>query len=263
MASRQPAPMNLVTSIDLNCDLGEHDGGGYADDSAILDIVTSANIACGAHAGSKEVMRSTIRAAMSRDVCIGAHPGYDDRSGFGRRETNAPLSAVRESLASQLESMAECCAAEGAALRYVKPHGALYNRAAVDPQMAELIVTTVSAFDASLWLLALAGSAMERAALQHDVNVAREAFIDRAYMADGTLVPRTMDGATLTDPDVAAARAVRFAREARVLTIDNEDIEVHAESLCVHGDGATARQTVDRARAELRRAGIALRTFVR
>lgn len=254
--------MNPRNFIDLNCDLGEHDGDGYASDAAILDMVSSANIACGAHAGSPVVMRETIRAARSRDVCIGAHPGYADREGFGRHAINASRAAIRDSVLSQLSLMAECCEAEDATLRYVKPHGALYNQAATDPEIAHLIATTVSAFDASLWLLALAGSELERRAIQLGLNVAREAFIDRAYLADGTLVPRSRSGATLTDPNVAAARAVRLAREGRVLTIDDEDIDVRPESLCVHGDGATACETVAATRAALESVGISLRPFV-
>ena len=181
----------MTRYIDLNADLGEGSGTSrLAADTALLELVSSANIACGFHAGDAVSMKHTVRAARERGVTIGAHPSYPDLPGFGRRELGLDSAQIRFHVAAQLRILAEICSAEGATLAYVKPHGALYNRAARDTTAADAIVDALKEVDPSLTLLGLAHSAMERSAAHHRVQFAREAFIDRAYEADGTLVPR-------------------------------------------------------------------------
>jgi UPF0271 protein len=258
---RQPATLTSTQSIDLNADIGEHDGDGYAADFALLEVVSSANIACGAHAGSTDVMRATIAAAYERGVSIGAHPSYPDREGFGRRELGLATPAIIHSFEAQMELLAEACAIEGAVLAYVKPHGALYNRAAKDADLAHRLAECIAGFDPSLTVLALAGSVLEQASRSQSLNVAREAFIDRAYLPDGTLVPRDQEGAVLHDSEITATRAVLMARDHEVTAIDGTVIRVDADSLCVHGDSRNAIETILLARGALEAAGFSIRAF--
>lgn len=248
-------------SIDLNADLGEHDETGFDADFAMLDVVSSASIACGAHAGSAEVMRATVAGAYERGVSIGAHPGYPDREGFGRRELGIGVETILASVEAQIELLAECCAVEGARLSYVKPHGALYNRAARDQGLARVLAGCVARFDSSLVMLALAGSQLETESRSHGLTVAREAFIDRAYLADGTLVSRDRPGAVIDDPEIAAFRAVGMARDRRITTIDGLSIDVEADSFCVHGDSRNTLDTVRLTREKLEQAGFAVHPF--
>jgi UPF0271 protein len=248
-------------SIDLNADIGEHDGDGYASDFALLEVISSANIACGAHAGSTEVMRATIAAAYERGVSIGAHPSYPDREGFGRRDLGLANDAIVHSFEAQVELLAEACAVEGAVLAYVKPHGALYNRAAKDAELAHLLAACVFRFDSWLTMLALADSALEHESKAAGLRVAREAFIDRAYLADGTLVPRDQMGAVLHDSEAAATRAVLMARDHEVTAIDGTILRVDADSFCVHGDSDNALETILLARGALEGAGFSIRPF--
>jgi UPF0271 protein len=250
-----------VSSIDLNADLGEHDGNGFARDEAILDVVSSANIACGAHAGTAEVMRLTIRAAYDRRVSIGAHPSYDDRHGFGRRELNQSPSAIIPTVLAQLDFIEDACAAEGASLQYVKPHGALYNRASNDRELARLLCAAFARFDSRIVVLALAGSVLVEEAIQHDLQVAREAFIDRAYLRDGSLVPRDRPGAVIESEEEAALRAVEMVIDQSIATVDGVRIPVHADSLCVHGDSSNAVKTVGLARHKLEARGFTIAPF--
>ena len=250
-----------ISSIDLNADIGEHDGDRFASDIAIMSVVSSANIACGEHAGSLDVMRQTVRNARDRGIAIGAHPGYPDREGFGRRETGLGIAAIVDSFAHQIQRMAECCASERASLSYVKPHGALYNRAVHDEDLATRLAETVFEFDASLLFLGLPGTFLESAALAAGLRFAREAFIDRGYMSDGTLVPRGMDGALIEDSVAAAERAVTMVRDHSVLAIDGTTLTLMPDSLCVHGDGARALETVSAARAALEAEGFTIEPF--
>ena len=250
-----------IPVIDLNADLGEHDGDGYARDTALLDLASSANIACAEHAGSPEVLRRTVALSLERGVSIGAHPGYPDREGFGRRELHLPADTIIAAYDRQLNRIAESCEKEGARVTYVKPHGALYNRAAKDRDIAELLVKATAAFDSSLVLLTLPRSALAVAGAAHGLSVAREAFVDRAYMADGSLVPRDQPGATIESPAAAAERAVRIALGRGVEAIDGSIIAMEADSLCVHGDGANALAMMSAARAELERAGFTIGAF--
>jgi UPF0271 protein len=194
-------------------------------------------------------------------VAIGAHPSYPDREGFGRRELDLPVEGVLESVEAQIELLAECCAIEGARLSYVKAHGALYNRAARDPELARLLAECVARFDSSLTMLALAGSELEKESRLLGLGVAREAFIDRAYTSEGTLVPRDKPGAVIDDVEFAAARAVMMARDKRIVTIDHTLIEVDADSMCVHSDSRNALATVRAARTKLEQAGFSIASF--
>jgi UPF0271 protein len=250
----------MSRSIDLNADIGEHDGKDYSRDTAILGVVSSANIACGKHAGSLEVMRRTVALAYERGVSIGAHPGYPDREGFGRRELDLPPDEIVDSFHKQIDNMVACCEAEGARLRYVKPHGALYNRAAKDEKLASLLAACVWTIDKSLVMLALAGGALERASRERGLITAGEAFIDRGYLPDGTLVPRDQPNAIMDDSRLVAQRAVDLAK-GMVQSIDGNEISIDARSLCVHGDGDRALETVNIARTALESAGFTIKPF--
>ena len=255
--------MTPARSIDLNADLGEHDGDGFAHDDAILDVVSSASIACGAHAGTLAVMRRTVASAYAKGVSIGAHPGYPDRGGFGRRETSLSIAEIGDSMVAQVEKLAHCCNAEGARLVYVKLHGALYNRAVTDNALAAAIVRRIADLDETLVILTLPDSALARAANQRGIIAAREAFIDRAYMPDGRLVPRSQENAVIHDMEAAAKRAVVMARDRTVLAVDGSPIGIDAQSFCVHGDSANALETVSEARRQLEAADFSIAPFAK
>jgi UPF0271 protein len=251
-----------VLTIDLNADLGEAFGRWTipgADD--VLALVSSASIACGAHAGDPVVMRATVRAARARGVVVGAHPGYPDLAGFGRRELGLDADEIAAQVAAQTGALAGVARLEGAAVRYVKPHGALYNRAVRDAAAARAIVAAVRGVDPSLVLLALAGSEMIRAAEEGGLRVAREAFVDRAYRADGSLLPRGEPGAVLHDPPRVAERALRLVEDGSVETADGGTLRLRADSLCVHGDSPGAPRLVGAVRERLERAGVRIAPF--
>ncbi|MGH9420836.1 MAG: LamB/YcsF family protein [Thermoanaerobaculia bacterium] len=255
--------MNSARTIDLNADLGEHDGHGYAADNAMLDVVSSANIACGAHAGSKMVMETTVKAAHDRGVSIGAHPSYPDREGFGRVETGLRIDDIIASMRDQIEALSRCCTAQGARLSYVKPHGALYNRASRDVELARAIAECVAQIDSTLTMLALSGSSLAEESRNAGLNVAREAFIDRAYKSDGMLVPRHEEGAVIADAAAAAERAVGIAKDHRITAIDGSELNTRADSLCVHGDSPDAIEIVTAARKKLESLGFTIAPFAR
>ncbi len=251
------APRGIASrAIDLNADMGEGFGRYQLDDAALLDVVTSASIACGFHAGDPVVMRDTVRAAMRHGVIIGAHPGYPDLVGFGRRELAASAAEIEAFVVYQIGALQAVCAAAGARVQYVKAHGALYNRAARDVAAADAIARAVLAVDPTLALLGLAGSELTRAAERVGIRAISEAFVDRAYRVDGTLVPRSEPGAILHDVGEVAERALRMAQTGTVQAIDGTMIDVHAESLCTHGDGPHALAIVRAVRARLEGAGI-------
>jgi UPF0271 protein len=255
--------MTSARTIDLNADLGEHDGDGAAADFAMLDVVSSANVACGAHAGSLEVMDVTVRAALARGVAIGAHPSYPDRNGFGRKELGMPIADIVDSVREQILKLSHCCASAGARLAYVKPHGALYNRASRDTELAIALAQIVIEVDPSLTMLALNGSLLEHESRSAGLAVAREAFIDRAYKSDGMLVPRENQGAVIGDALVAAERARNIAEHHKIETIDGKQIDIQADSLCVHGDSPDAIAIVKAARRNLEAAGFTILPFSR
>jgi UPF0271 protein len=251
----------LTRSIDLNEDIGEHEGDGASSDMAMLDLVSSASIACGVHAGSPAVMEMTVKAAMERGVSIGAHPSYPDREGFGRREIEMPVAQILQSVRDQIISLDQTCAMNGARLTYVKPHGALYNRAAKDSELAIQMANIIRSINPKLAVLALSGSALERSSREAGLQVASEAFIDRAYMSDGSLMPRTEPGAVINDVSITGGRAVEMAKYGRIRSFEGVALEVKADSLCVHGDSRNALQIVQNARRRLEAVGFTIAPF--
>ena len=223
----------MTTPIDLNCDLGESFGSySLGNDAAIMPFITSANIACGFHAGDPLVMQATVRLAKEHGVQIGAHPGWPDLQGFGRREMKIDPAEAEALVLYQIGALAAFVRAEGLELRHVKPHGALYNQAAKDAALAEAIARAVKRFSVDLVLVGLAGSGLLAAGRAIGLRVAGEAFPDRGYNPDGTLMSRNLPGAVLKDPQAIAANAIRLAREG----IRFGDQVVIPDTLCLHGD---------------------------
>ena len=227
-------------------------------DAAMLDIVTSANIACGLHAGDPLVMRHTVAMAIVRGVAVGAHPGYPDLQGFGRRALSMGAEELEAIILYQLGALAGFVAAAGGRLIHVKPHGALYNTAARDPKVAAAIARAVTSFDPQLIVVALPGSALADAAASEGLSVATEGFADRAYQADGTLVPRSHPGAVIHDPARAAARAVQMVTEGTVEAITRETIDLEIDTLCIHGDTPNAPAIAQSLRRALEAAGVSV-----
>lgn len=249
--------------IDLNSDLGEGFGPwGMGDDAALLDVVTSANVACGGHAGDPDTMARTLTQARNRGVVIGAHPGYADPIGFGRRVIPMTPAEIARMVAAQVGALAGVAALAGAELRYVKPHGALGNLAADDRAVAEAIVLAVAALPGRLAVLAISGTELEGAARSAGVQVFSEVFADRAYLPNGRLVPRSQPGAVLHDASEAADRLVRFLETGRMPVVGAEPIRLAAQSVCVHGDTAGAVEMARIIRARLDRAGITVAPFL-
>lgn len=245
--------------IDLNCDMGESFGRyRLGNDAAMLDVVTSANIACGLHAGDPVVMRETVALAASRGVAIGAHPGYPDLQGFGRRAMQLAPAELEAFLLYQLGALTSFARLAGVPLTHVKPHGALYNQAAADPDIAAAIARAVAAFDPRLIVVTLPESALKLAALGAGLRVALEGFADRAYQANGALAPRERSGAVIHDPDVAVARAIRMVTQGEVETIEGKVIPLRVDTLCVHGDTPNAAELAQSLRQALQKASIRL-----
>lgn len=244
-------------SIDLNADLGE---GGLVDD-ALMEVVSSASIACGFHAGGPELMAHTCRQAVAHGVSIGAHPSYDDREGFGRRDVDVDPEDLVAQIAYQvgaLRSVAELC---GGRLGFVKAHGALYNRAAADPRVGGALLSAVASLRPRVPLLGLAGSELSAWAGKHGVDLRHEAFADRAYLPDGRLAPRSEPDSVMVDPSEVAARAVAIATSGTVTSRDGAIVEVRADSICVHGDTPGALVLARAVRDALESAGVAIRSF--
>lgn len=252
----------MARTVDLNSDLGESFGAWtMGDDAALLRIVSSANVACGFHAGDSSTMLATCRQAAAEGVTVGAHVSYRDLAGFGRRAMDVPPGELRDEVLYQLAALAGLARVAGTAVRYVKPHGALYNRIVHDPVQARAVVDAVLAFDPSLALLGLAGSAVEQAAGEAGLRFVREAFVDRGYRPDGTLVPRGEPGALLSDPVAIASRAVRMAVEGTVDAADGTAIAVQVDSLCVHGDTPGAVAMAQAVSDALAAAGVTVEPF--
>jgi UPF0271 protein len=249
--------------IDLNSDLGEGYGPwAMGDDAALLDIVTSANIACGGHAGDPETMFQTLDAAAKRGVTIGAHPGYADRIGFGRRVIPMSPAEIGRMVAAQVGALAGVAALAGAEVRYVKPHGALANLAADDRAVADAITSTIAALPGKLVLLAISGTELELAARAAGVEVFSEVFADRAYLPNGRLVPRSRPGAVLHDATEAADRLFTFLETGRMPVIGGDPIPLAAQSICIHGDSPGALAMARVVSARLRAAGVDLAPFL-
>ena len=243
--------------IDLNSDLGEGFGAyTLGHDAEIMQVVSSANVACGFHAGDPRTMRASVRLAGEHGVGVGAHPGFPDRVGFGRRVLHADADEITTDVLYQIGALAAFCRAEGLALQHVKPHGALYNVAARDSGVAEAVVSAVAAFGAALYLFAPPHSALAEAAERRCVPVAREIFADRAYERDGSLTPRTLPGAGITETQQVIARTIRMVREGTVVARTGEEIAMSGQTICVHGDTADAATLLRHLRTALEREGI-------
>lgn len=245
--------------IDLNSDLGESFGAWrMGDDSAMLDVVSSANVACGFHAGDPAGILRTLRAAAERDIAIGAHVGYRDLVGFGRRDMDPTSEELIGDVIYQIGALKGLAAAAGTRVNYVKPHGALYNTIAFDTRQAADVIAAILAVDASLALVALAGSPLIAQARAAGLTVVAEAFADRGYTAEGALVSRREAGAVLHDPEVIAKRMVRLVQEGVLEAIDGTMAKVDAQSICVHGDSPGAVAIAQRLRSALQEAGVAI-----
>lgn len=241
--------------VDLNADLGE----GAPDDADLLTLVTSANIACGGHAGDARLMQATVRAALAHGVAIGAHPSYVDREHFGRREMQLDPDQVRAEVLCQVGALDALVRAAGGRLHHVKPHGALYNQAARDPALADAIAGAVRAIDPGLAVYGLAGGELLRAAERASLRAVAEVFADRGYRADGSLVPRREPGALIDDTDEAVARTLRMVQEGVVQAVSGETVPLRAQTICLHGDGPHALAFARALHAALRDAGVQLR----
>ncbi len=222
--------------VDLNSDLGE----GAAFDADIIPLITSANVACGFHAGDSDIMAATIRLCEENNVAFGAHPGYPDKENFGRTNMDVTPQQVYNMTLCQLGSLAAMAKAQGTRLQHVKPHGAMYNMAAKNPELSMAIANAVKDFDDSIILLALSGSEMITAAKKTGIKYASEVFADRAYEADGTLRARKLEGSMITDENEAISRVIRMVKEGKVTAYTGEDVSLEAHSVCVHGDSPKA-----------------------
>ncbi len=253
-----------MVTIDLNADLGEGDGPWRlepAADDALLDLVTSANVAAGFHGGDAPTMARTCAAALARGVAVGAHPSYDDREGFGRRRLDVPVDVLRAQVAYQVGALVAVAATVGVRVTHVKPHGALYNAVVHDDAQARAVVEAVTAVDPALAVLGLPGSRVLALAADAGLRTVGEAFVDRGYRADGTLVPRGEAGALVTDPTQAAQRAVRLAVDGVVVAVDGSPVHLRADSLCVHSDTPGAVGLAVAVRRALAEAGVDVRPF--
>jgi UPF0271 protein len=244
--------------VDLNTDAGESFGAwALGDDVALLTHVTSVNVACGFHAGDPSVIRRTIRLAADAGLRIGAHPGYPDLQGFGRRAMALTPREVEDVVLYQVAALLGIARAEGVRLAHVKPHGALYNRAATDPDLASAIARAVASLDPRLVLVGLAGSSLMKAAAEAGLPGAAEAFADRAYLADGSLAPRHLPGAVIHDVDLVARRAIAIVRDGHVPSLESDsDVPVRADTLCIHSDTPRAAELARSVRAALEGAGV-------
>jgi 5-oxoprolinase (ATP-hydrolysing) subunit A len=253
-----------VSIVDLNADIGESFGRyELPGEDDLLSLITSANVACGFHAGDPVVMQRTVSAAAGRGVTVGAHPGYRDLIGFGRRELAASPAEIAADVVYQVGALDGFCRTTGTRVRYVKLHGALYHRAAEDKDVAKAVAFALRQLDQELVVLGPEGSAMLQAANATGLDVAREAFVDRAYLPDGRLVPRGMPGAVLDDADAIAERALRMVQDRYVVAIDGTRCIIRADSLCVHGDGPKAVAVVRAVRQRFDQEGISLAAFVK
>jgi len=248
--------------VDLNADVGES-FGAYAigADVALMRSITSASIAAGFHGGDPSVLRETIRMARQCGVAIGAHPGFPDLVGFGRREMRVTPREAEDFVLYQVAAVAGVAAAEGARLHHVKPHGALYNMAAHDPALAAAIAKGVAAIDRSLILYGLPNSELLKAGRDAGLKVAAEGFADRAYEPNGSLAARSRPGSVINDPETVVARAIRLVKDHSMVAVDGTALTLHIDTICVHGDTPGADELAARLRAGLESAGVAVRAI--
>ena len=244
-----------MATIDLNADLGE----GDAFDDELLQIVSSCNIACGGHAGDESSMAATVQSAIASGVAIGAHPSYPDREGFGRESGFMRGEPLYESLTAQLETLADIASELGARLTHVQPHGALYNDAVRDRELADVIARVTAEAQGGPALVGMANTELQFAAARHSLDFIAEGFVDRAYEADGTLVSRKEPGAVHTELAVATNQAVTIARHGNVTARNGETVEVKADTLCIHGDTPNAAEAARAVRDVLENRGVEIR----
>lgn len=242
--------------VDLNADVGEWDVEPPSSETELIAIISSANIACGVHAGNQRSMVTTVELAAAHNVSVGAHPSLNDRANFGRVETPVSPVAVFDLVVAQVGALADVARTRRVPMRHVKPHGALYNMAARDSQLADAIAEAVATVDALLVLVGLAGSELLAAGQRAGLRTRSEVFADRMYRADGSLVPRSTPGAVIDDPARVAARAVAMVRDGCVVAVDGSTVAIAAETICVHGDTPGAAVLARRVRASLTTAGI-------
>jgi UPF0271 protein len=246
-----------MMGIDLNADVGESFGAySLGHDADLIPFITSANVACGFHAGDPGVMRATVALARQHGVAVGAHPGFPDLVGFGRREMRATPKEVEDAVAYQIGALAGIAATEGLRLQHVKAHGALYNMAVREAPLADAIAKAIASVDRSLILLGLPGSQLLLAGRRAGLRTASEAFADRAYQPNGELVPRSQSGAVIEDADTVVSRAIMMAREHVVIAIDGTRVPIDVDTICVHGDTPGAAALARRIREALTQAGV-------
>lgn len=252
-----------MITVDLNADLGESFGRyTIGNDAAIIPLISSANIACGFHAGDPNVILDTLHLIKkSGTTGLGAHPSYPDRQGFGRRFMDLTAKEVRALLLYQISSVDGMAKTLGLSLNHVKPHGALYNQTFIDYSLAQVIAETVKEYNPNLKLMGLANNNLVKAGKEAGIQVINEVFADRAYESDGTLVSRNKDGALITDSKLAVTRVVRMVKEGKVESIEGKDIDIQADSICVHGDGEKALTFVKEIIEGLNKEGISIETF--
>jgi len=256
--------LDVSRAIDLNSDLGEAYGPfhvGEDVDDALFSLISSANVACGFHAGDPLTIAKAVSRARRYGVAVGAHPGFRDLAGFGRRAIAMTAAEVEADVLYQLGAVAAFCRAEGVPVRHVKAHGALYNLAAKDRSLADAIARAVTRFDSDLIFLALSGSQLVTAGETAGLRVSREAFADRAYHADGSLVARNVPGAVLTDPGAVAERMVRLVETGQIDTIDGEPLQLDADTICLHSDTPAALPIAREIRTQFEHANIRVRPF--
>ncbi|MDP0489032.1 MAG: 5-oxoprolinase subunit PxpA [Fusobacterium sp. JB020] len=243
--------------IDLNCDLGESFGVyKIGMDEEVLKYISSANVACGWHAGDSVVMGKTVELAKKNNVAVGAHPGFPDLVGFGRRTLNVSPKELKSYVKYQVGALLAFTKSEGLKMQHVKPHGAMYNMAAKDYNLALAIAEAIKEVDDSLILMGLANSEMIRAGKDVGIKVANEVFADRAYNDDGTLVSRALEGAVIHDKDLAISRVIRMVKEGKVESINGKDIDLVPQSICIHGDNPEALEFAKNIREALVKEGI-------
>jgi len=252
-----------MTAIDLNSDLGESYGAWrMGDDEAMLAIVSSANIACGFHAGDPAGILQTVKKAAAKGVSVGAHVSYPDRVGFGRRDMDVTSAELTADVIYQIGALKGVAAAAGTSVRYVKPHGALYNRIATDPKQGAAVVEAIKAVDPKLVLMGLANAPILELARKAGLSVVAEAFADRAYTPEGHLVSRREAGAVLHDAQAIARRMLQLAKEGTIETIDGSVIRIDAQSVCVHGDSPGAVGIAREIRRSFEAEGVVVRSFL-
>ena len=252
-----------MLSVDLNCDMGESFGAWtMGNDAALMDFVSSVNVACGFHAGDATVIRQTVEMAIAKGVAVGAHPSFADLQGFGRREIKMSAAEIFDIVIYQIAAVKGICEALGGRLHHVKPHGALYNQAAKDANLAEAIAKAVKAIDKNLILYGLAGSCLISEAEQIGLKTASEVFADRTYQSDGSLTPRSQPNALIEDTKTAATQVWQMISAQTVTATDGETVQLRAETVCIHGDGAHALDFAKTINARLKANGVKIESVL-